>query len=123
LVSTAAIQQAEYRIISVNGGLILPPSAVTNTSTEVRAAPLSFILTKNILTSSPLLSRLVWLCKGKAVRHVVAVSNMRPSAGGWQISSPDMLGSSSMEGALQITLEAGIENIRKKSLLITGLIS
>lgn len=42
-----------------------------------------------------------------------------PNAGGWQISSPGILGSSTMEGALQITLEAGIENIRKKSLLIT----
>jgi len=42
-----------------------------------------------------------------------------PNAGGWQISSPGVLGSSAMEGALQITLEAGIENIREKSLLIT----
>lgn len=41
------------------------------------------------------------------------------SAGGWQISSPGVLGSSTMEGALQITLEAGIENIREKSLLLT----
>lgn len=40
-------------------------------------------------------------------------------AGGWQISSPGVLGSSTMEGALQITLEAGIENIRKKSLKLT----
>jgi kynureninase len=41
------------------------------------------------------------------------------SAGGWQISSPAVLGSSTMEGALQITLEAGIENIREKSLMLT----
>lgn len=40
-------------------------------------------------------------------------------AGGWQISSPGVLGSSTMEGALQITLEAGIENIRRKSLMLT----
>lgn len=43
-----------------------------------------------------------------------------PNAGGWQISSPGVLGSSTMEGALQITLDAGIENIREKSLLITA---
>lgn len=41
------------------------------------------------------------------------------SAGGWQISSPTVLSSSTMEGALQITLEAGIENIREKSLMLT----
>ncbi|MBW6498871.1 MAG: kynureninase [Bacteroidales bacterium] len=41
------------------------------------------------------------------------------NAGGWQISSPGVLGSSTMEGALQITLEAGIENIRQKSLMLT----
>ncbi len=42
------------------------------------------------------------------------------SAGGWQISSPGILGSSAMEGSLNILLEAGIENIRKKSLQLTG---
>jgi kynureninase len=41
------------------------------------------------------------------------------NAGGWQISSPGVLGSSTMEGALQITLEAGIDNIREKSLMLT----
>ncbi len=41
------------------------------------------------------------------------------SAGGWQISSPGTLGSSTMEGSLNILLEAGIENIRKKSLKLT----
>ncbi|MDX9942858.1 MAG: kynureninase [Bacteroidales bacterium] len=43
-----------------------------------------------------------------------------PHAGGWQISSLGVLGSSTMEGALQITLEAGIENIRQKSLMLTS---
>ncbi len=41
------------------------------------------------------------------------------SAGGWQISSPGILGSSTMEGSLKIINEAGIENIRKKSLQLT----
>lgn len=42
------------------------------------------------------------------------------SAGGWQISSPGILGASGMEGSLDILLEAGIDNIRKKSLMLTG---
>lgn len=42
------------------------------------------------------------------------------SAGGWQISSPAILSSVPLEGALRITLEAGIENIREKSLKMTS---
>lgn len=42
------------------------------------------------------------------------------SAGGWQISSPSILSAAPIEGALTITLEAGIENIRKKSLKMTA---
>lgn len=40
-------------------------------------------------------------------------------AGRWQISSPGILGTSPVEGALKITLEAGIENIRRQSLRLT----
>jgi kynureninase len=42
------------------------------------------------------------------------------SAGGWQISSPSILSTAPLEGALSITLEAGIHNIRKKSLRMTS---
>jgi len=42
------------------------------------------------------------------------------NAGGWQISSPGILGSSTMEGSLKIINEAGIENIREKSLKLTN---
>ncbi|MDH5770412.1 MAG: kynureninase [Candidatus Bathyarchaeota archaeon] len=42
------------------------------------------------------------------------------SAGGWQISSPAILSSAPIEGALKIILEAGIEAIRKKSLKMTS---
>jgi kynureninase len=45
------------------------------------------------------------------------------SAGRWQISSPGILGSAPMEGALNITLEAGIERIRKVSLSLTAFLS
>jgi len=41
-------------------------------------------------------------------------------AGGWQISSPGILGSAPLEGALRVTLEAGIERIREKSKRITS---
>ncbi len=42
------------------------------------------------------------------------------SAGGWQISSPAVLSLAPVEGALKITLGAGIEAIRKKSLKMTS---
>jgi kynureninase len=42
------------------------------------------------------------------------------SAGGWQISSPAILSSAPVEGALKISLEAGIERIREKSLTMTS---
>ncbi|MHA2291522.1 MAG: kynureninase [Candidatus Hodarchaeales archaeon] len=41
------------------------------------------------------------------------------SAGGWQISSSNILCSAPLEGSLQVTLEAGIDNIRAKSIKIT----
>ncbi|NHJ38538.1 MAG: kynureninase [Asgard group archaeon] len=42
------------------------------------------------------------------------------SAGRWQISSPGIIGAAAIEGALEITLEAGIEAIREKSLKLTS---
>ena len=42
------------------------------------------------------------------------------NAGGWQISSPGILGSSTMDGSIRLLLEAGIENIRAKSLSLTS---
>jgi kynureninase len=42
------------------------------------------------------------------------------SAGGWQVSSPSVLGTAAAEGALRIVLEAGIGRIRAKSLALTS---
>jgi len=42
------------------------------------------------------------------------------SAGGWQISSPAILSSAPIEGALEMILEAGMEAIRAKSLKMTS---
>ncbi len=42
------------------------------------------------------------------------------SAGGWQISSPAILGSAALEGSLDLITQAGIENIRDKSLKMTS---
>ncbi|CAB3244206.1 unnamed protein product [Arctia plantaginis] len=39
---------------------------------------------------------------------------------GWQIGSPNILSMAGLEGSLKITTDAGVENIRKKSLHITG---
>lgn len=41
------------------------------------------------------------------------------NAGRWQISSPGILGTSPIEGAMTIMLEAGIANIRRQSLMLT----
>lgn len=41
------------------------------------------------------------------------------SAGGWQISSSNIMCSAPLYGALKLTLEAGIESIRKKSIQLT----
>lgn len=41
-------------------------------------------------------------------------------AGGWQISSPQILSTAPLEGSLQIFSEAGIENVREKSLKLTA---
>lgn len=41
------------------------------------------------------------------------------SAGGWQISSPGILGSSPVEGSLQLINQATIESIRSKSMAMT----
>jgi kynureninase len=43
-----------------------------------------------------------------------------PHAGRWQISTPGILGSAPVEGALKIIFEAGIEKIRETSLSLTG---
>ncbi len=42
------------------------------------------------------------------------------SAGGWQMSSSNIFCSAPIEGSLKIVLEAGIDNIRKKSLKMTS---
>ncbi|MBD3191626.1 MAG: kynureninase [Candidatus Heimdallarchaeota archaeon] len=42
------------------------------------------------------------------------------SAGGWQISSPGILGAAGIEGALKVTLDAGIQAIREKAKKITS---
>ncbi|NHK31750.1 MAG: kynureninase [Asgard group archaeon] len=42
------------------------------------------------------------------------------SAGRWQISSPGIIGAAAIEGALEVTLEAGIDVIREKSLKLTS---
>ena len=41
------------------------------------------------------------------------------NAGGWQISSPGIIASGGVQGGLEITLKAGIDQIRQKSLKLT----
>jgi len=42
------------------------------------------------------------------------------SAGGWQVSSPGILGAAGVEGALEVVRDAGMEKIREKSLKMTS---
>jgi kynureninase len=42
------------------------------------------------------------------------------SAGGWQVSSPAILGAAAVAGALDVLCETGMERIRKKSLAMTS---
>jgi len=42
------------------------------------------------------------------------------NAGGWQVSSPGIIAASAMRGALSVVAGAGIEDIRSKSLRMTG---
>jgi len=42
------------------------------------------------------------------------------SAGGWQISSPGILSAAPVEGGLRISMEAGIQRIREKSMDLTS---
>nr|NJM04927.1 hypothetical protein [Desulfobacula sp.] len=46
--------------------------------------------------------------------------NHSKSAGGWQISTQGMLSAAPVESALDILLEAGMDNIREKSKKITS---
>jgi kynureninase len=43
-----------------------------------------------------------------------------PCAGGWQVSSPGVIGAAAVAGALEVLREAGIDRIREKSLRLTS---
>ncbi len=62
-----------------------------------------------------------WFGNNKETQFNMSL-NFEPasSAGRWQISSPGIIGAAAIEGALAVTLEAGIENIREKSLKLTS---
>ncbi|MBU7024514.1 MAG: kynureninase [Theionarchaea archaeon] len=59
-------------------------------------------------------------CRKQEQFDMLMEFNHAESAGGWQISSPSILSAAPLEGALNITAEAGIENIREKSLSMTS---
>lgn len=46
----------------------------------------------------------------------------QPDAGGWQISSPGVLGAAAVAGALEVIRKAGIDAIRERSLRLTQLL-
>jgi kynureninase len=76
-------------------------------------------LNRKHFNREPLLSGWFGYEKKKQFDLAVDFSHQK-SAGGWQVSSPNILAIAAAEGALKIVLEAGIERIREKSLALTA---
>jgi kynureninase len=76
-------------------------------------------LNKRHFNRAPALAGWFGYVKDKQFDLKVEFENAK-NAGGWQISSPGILSSAPLEGSLQIIGEAGIENIRRKSLELTS---
>ncbi len=74
---------------------------------------------RNHFNKEPLMAGWFGYVKEKQFDMSLAFEPAR-HAGGWQISSPGILGASTMEGSLKIINEAGIEAIRTKSLKLTA---
>src|SRR6056297_4026401 len=77
-------------------------------------APAFLYLNEKHFEREPKLAGWFGYRKNKQFDLLVDFENEK-NAGGWQISTPGILGIAPIEGALNITLEAGIENIREKS--------
>ncbi len=82
-------------------------------------APAFLYLNEKHFDREPKLAGWFGYKKNKQFDLLVDFENEK-SAGGWQISTPGILGIAPIEGALNITLEAGIEQIREKSQKLTG---
>ncbi len=76
-------------------------------------------LNKKHFNRSPALAGWFGYAKDRQFNLKVEFENAK-NAGGWQISSPGILSSAPLEGSLEIILDAGIENIRRKSLELTS---
>jgi kynureninase len=76
-------------------------------------------LNRRHFAREPLLTGWFGCVKEKQFEMALDFEHQR-SAGGWQISSPGILGSAALEGSLAVTLEAGMERVREKSLRLTS---
>lgn len=62
-----------------------------------------------------------WFGNRKATQFDMSLAfDPAPGAGGWQISSPGILGSAAMPGSLAVLREAGIGRVRAKSVRMTS---
>lgn len=76
-------------------------------------------INKKHFEKEPLMAGWFGYKKGKQFEMSLEFDHER-SAGGWQISSPGILGLAPLEGSLKILNEAGIEQIRAKSTKLTS---
>lgn len=82
-------------------------------------SPAFIYINRRHFTRQPLMTGWFGYVKEKQFDMLLDFEHQK-GAGGWQISSPGILGAAAVEGALRITLEADINNIRQKSLHMTS---
>ncbi len=61
-----------------------------------------------------------WGCRKDRQFDMLLDFEQAPGAGGWQISSPQILSTAPLEGSLKIFKEASMERVREKSLKLTS---
>ena len=82
-------------------------------------SPAFLYLNRKHFQREPLLAGWFGYIKDKQFDMLLEFQHTK-GAGGWQISSPGILGAASLQGCLNIFQEAGIQQIREKSIRLTS---
>jgi len=112
---------SEDRIIKYmdkNIALALFQSVIFTTSQLLPGSSAFIFINKKHFEKEPLMAGWFGYKKEKQFEMSLEFDHER-NAGGWQISSPGILGLAPLEGSLKILNEAGIEQIRAKSTNLT----